>query len=45
VRVLRCREKAGALRRELLGARPANGRNAAVKSSPNKSEKAKTNDL
>jgi RNA polymerase sigma factor (sigma-70 family) len=46
VRVLRCREKAGALRRELLGADPPDGRNATVKSSPNKSGKAKTtNDL
>lgn len=46
VRVLRCREKAGALRRELLGAESADGRNATVKSSPNKSGKAKTtNDL
>ncbi|HSS51630.1 MAG TPA: sigma-70 family RNA polymerase sigma factor [Thermoanaerobaculia bacterium] len=45
VRVLRCREKAGALRQELLGAQPPSGRNATVKSSPNKSGKAKTNDL
>jgi RNA polymerase sigma-70 factor, ECF subfamily len=45
VRVLRCREKAGALRRELLGSELADGRNAAVKTSPNKSGKAKTNDL
>ena len=36
VRVLRCREKAVAARRELLGERPGNGRNTAVKSSPNK---------
>ena len=46
VRVLRCREKAGALRRELLGGSSPDERNAAVKSSPNKSGKAKTtNDL
>jgi RNA polymerase sigma-70 factor (ECF subfamily) len=45
VRVLRCREKAGALRRELLGSGPADGRNATVKNSPNMSGKAKTNDL
>lgn len=38
VRVLRCREKAVALRRELLGGRgPGNGRNKTVKSSPDRS--------
>lgn len=38
VRVLRCREKAVALRRELLGGRgPGNGRNKMVKSSPDRS--------
>jgi RNA polymerase sigma-70 factor, ECF subfamily len=49
VRVLRCREKASALREELLAHRPgnrlANGRNIAVKNSPNRSGKAKTDDL
>ncbi|HEX3556591.1 MAG TPA: sigma-70 family RNA polymerase sigma factor [Thermoanaerobaculia bacterium] len=45
VRVLRCREKATALRRDLLDGGPGNGRNAAVKSSPNQSEMAKPNDL
>ena len=38
VRVLRCREKAVALRKELLGGgRPGNGRNKTVKSSPDRS--------
>ena len=38
VRVLRCREKAVALRQELLGGRgPGNGRNKMVKSSPDRS--------
>ena len=38
VRVLRCREKAVALRTELLGGRgPGNGRNKMVKSSPDRS--------
>jgi DNA-directed RNA polymerase specialized sigma24 family protein len=45
VRVLRCREKASALREELLQGIPPDGRNVAVKDSPNKSRKAKTNDL
>lgn len=37
VRVLRCREKATALRKELLGGGPGNGRNKTVKSSPDRS--------
>lgn len=45
VRVLRCREKAAALRDELLGGGGGNGRNAVVKKSPNRSGKAKTDDL
>ncbi|MBW8878063.1 MAG: sigma-70 family RNA polymerase sigma factor [Acidobacteria bacterium] len=45
VRVLRCREKAAALRRDLLDGGTANGRNVTVKGSPNKSERAKPNDL
>ena len=46
VRVLRCREKAVAVRRELLG-QPAggNGRNNRVKNSPNTSGKANTDEL
>jgi RNA polymerase sigma factor (sigma-70 family) len=35
VRVLRCREKATAMRREILGDRTGNGRNAAAKKPPN----------
>ncbi|HKI06479.1 MAG TPA: sigma-70 family RNA polymerase sigma factor [Thermoanaerobaculia bacterium] len=45
VRVLRCREKATALRQDLLGGQPSEGRNTMVKKSPNKSGRAKTNDL
>jgi len=44
VRVLRCREKATALRKE-LGERLPAGRNVTVKRSPNTSRKANTNDL
>jgi RNA polymerase sigma factor (sigma-70 family) len=40
VRVLRCREKAVAVRRELLGGAPAQRRNAAAAPSPNFSEGA-----
>jgi RNA polymerase sigma factor (sigma-70 family) len=40
VRVLRCREKASALRRELLGGKPGDGRNAAVTKAPNRVGKA-----
>ena len=45
VRVLRCREKATALREDLLGGGSVEERNARVKKSPNKSGKAKPNDL
>jgi RNA polymerase sigma-70 factor, ECF subfamily len=45
VRVLRCREKAAALRDELLGIGGGNGRNNVVKKSPDRSGKAKTDDL
>jgi RNA polymerase sigma factor (sigma-70 family) len=45
VRVLRCREKAVALRRELLGGGPPRGRNAAVAPSPNISERANDDGL
>lgn len=45
VRVLRCREKATALRHELLGGGSGNGRNNVVKKSPDRSGKAKTDDL
>jgi len=45
VRVLRCREKATALREDLLGGGSAEERNARVKKSPNRSGKAKPNDL
>jgi RNA polymerase sigma-70 factor, ECF subfamily len=45
VRVLRCREKATALREDLLGGGSLEERNARVKKSPNKSGKAKPNDL
>jgi DNA-directed RNA polymerase specialized sigma24 family protein len=39
VRVLRCREKAVAVRRDLLGGRPGNGdRNITVKRPPNRAE-------
>ncbi|HYO15490.1 MAG TPA: sigma-70 family RNA polymerase sigma factor [Thermoanaerobaculia bacterium] len=40
VRVLRCREKASALRTELLGGGSGNGRNTAVKKTPSRSGKA-----
>lgn len=40
VRVLRCREKASALRRELLEGKPGDGRNAAVPKTPVRSGKA-----
>jgi RNA polymerase sigma-70 factor, ECF subfamily len=40
VRVLRCREKASALRTELLGGGSGNGRNTAVKKTPNRGGKA-----
>jgi RNA polymerase sigma-70 factor (ECF subfamily) len=45
VRVLRCRERAVAARRELLGGPPSNGRNNGVKNSPNRSERANTDDM
>jgi RNA polymerase sigma factor (sigma-70 family) len=45
VRVLRCREKAVALRRQLLGASPAPRRNAAAAQSPNLSERANDDEL
>jgi RNA polymerase sigma-70 factor, ECF subfamily len=45
VRVLRCREKATALRSELLGVRPGSDRNIAIRSSPKRSGKAETDDL
>lgn len=45
VRVLRCREKAVALRHELLGASPAQRRNAAAAPSPNLSERANDDEL
>jgi RNA polymerase sigma-70 factor (ECF subfamily) len=45
VRVLRCREKAMTLREELLGSGTGNGRNNVVKKSPDRSGKAKTDDL
>ena len=45
VRVLRCREKATALRADLLAGGSVEERNARVKNSPNKSGKAKPNDL
>ncbi|HVR10489.1 MAG TPA: RNA polymerase sigma factor [Thermoanaerobaculia bacterium] len=45
VRVLRCREKAVALRRELLGGGPPRRRNAAVAASPNISERANDDGL
>jgi RNA polymerase sigma-70 factor, ECF subfamily len=45
VRVLRCREKAVALRQELLGGGAGSGRNNTLKSSPDRSGKAKPNDL
>jgi RNA polymerase sigma-70 factor (ECF subfamily) len=40
VRVLRCRERATAVRQELLGENLASGRNTAVKKTPNRSGKA-----
>jgi RNA polymerase sigma factor (sigma-70 family) len=45
VRVLRCREKAVALRRELLGGAPARRRNAAAAPSPNFSEGTNDDEL
>lgn len=45
VRVLRCREKATAARQELLGGGPGNGRNIPAERPPNRSGKAKSNDL
>jgi hypothetical protein len=46
VRVLRCREKAVAVRQELLGGgRPVNGRNITVKRSPNRSGGANADEL
>jgi len=45
VRVLRCREKAVALRRELLSVSPAQRRNAAAAQSPNLSERANDDEL
>jgi RNA polymerase sigma factor (sigma-70 family) len=45
VRVLRCREKAVALRQELLGGGGGNGRNKTVKNSPDRSGKLQANDL
>jgi RNA polymerase sigma-70 factor, ECF subfamily len=46
VRVLRCREKALAVRHELLGGKPdGNGGNNRVKSSPNRSERANADEL
>jgi hypothetical protein len=46
VRVLRCREKAAALRRDLLApGSPGEGRNIPVRGSPIRSGKAKANDL
>lgn len=46
VRVLRCREKAAALRRDLLASGPtAGGRNIPAKGSPIKSGKANSDDL
>lgn len=45
VRVLRCREKATALRGQLLEGRPANGRNIGGNDSPKRSGGANTNEL
>jgi RNA polymerase sigma factor (sigma-70 family) len=45
VRVLRCREKATAMRREILGGGSGNGRNNSAEKPPNRSGKAKSNDL
>jgi|GEM_PF-536419 len=45
VRVLRCREKAVSVRRDLLGQMPTQERNAAVKSSPNRSGDANAHEL
>jgi RNA polymerase sigma factor (sigma-70 family) len=45
VRVLRCREKAISVRRDLLGPTPKQERNAAVKSSPNRSGDANAHEL
>jgi len=45
VRVLRCRERAVAVRRELMGGPEGNGRNNGVKNSPKRSERANTDDM
>jgi len=45
VRVLRCREKATAMRREILGGASGNGRNISAGKPPIRSGKAKANDL
>src|SRR3954452_23824325 len=45
VRVLRCREKAVAARRELMAGPRGNGRNNGVKNSPKRSERANTDDM
>jgi RNA polymerase sigma-70 factor (ECF subfamily) len=45
VRVLRCREKAISVRQDLLGQSPKQERNAAVKSSPNRSGDANAHEL
>ncbi|HEY2293353.1 MAG TPA: sigma-70 family RNA polymerase sigma factor [Thermoanaerobaculia bacterium] len=45
VRVLRCREKATALRGQLLGGGPGNGRNIMVKNSPKSSGGRNTDEL
>jgi len=45
VRVLRCREKATTMRREILGGGSGNGGNAAAKKSPSKSGRTKSDDL
>ncbi len=45
VRVLRCREKATAMRREILGGQSDNGRNVAAEKSPSRIGRARLNDL
>jgi RNA polymerase sigma-70 factor, ECF subfamily len=45
VRVLRCRERAVAARRELMAGPRGNGRNNEVKNSPKRSERANTDDM
>src|SRR4051794_15750674 len=45
VRVLRCREKAVSVRRDLSGETPSQERNAALKSSPNRSGDANAHEL